>query len=305
MVGVTAFRIRPARPDDAAALVALRAVVYPFLVRGEESMRRLIAEPAPGEDWAGYAAEVDGRMVGWVAALRDPRAEDRDFGQISQCHVDPAHRGRGIGTALLTEATSYLRSIGVSRAAARISPEAVGFAERRGFRASSRVMRFSARDLSLPPCGVPPRQPGIKLCSVRDVPEAALYQAELEATGDVPEEVPSGPSSYETWCHEIRDEPGLDRDSSTVALAGSRVVAFTLLMRDGERGWSDMTATVPDHRGRGLAYMVKVATLRRAARSGMRIAYASNAGENAPMLAVNTRLGYQPVATQISCVAVL
>ena len=37
--------IRPARPDDAPAVVALRALVYPYLVRGVESPRRMIAEP--------------------------------------------------------------------------------------------------------------------------------------------------------------------------------------------------------------------------------------------------------------------
>ncbi|SDT75631.1 GNAT family N-acetyltransferase [Actinoplanes derwentensis] len=304
MTVVTTFRIRPARPDDAEAVVALRALVYPYLVRSEESTRRQIAVPSPGEDRAGLVAETAGEVVGWVAALRDPRSEDREFGRISQCHVNPAYRGRGIGTALLAEAAAHLRTIGVRRAGSLITPDAIGFAERRGFQASSRVMRFSARELRNPPC-VPPRQDGIELCSVRDVAEAALYRAELEATGDVPEEVPSGPSSYDTWRHEIWDEPGLDRDSSTVALAGAQVVAFTLLMRDGERVWSDMTATVGDHRGRGLALMVKVAALRRAAAGGVTVAYASNAGENAPMLAVNTRLGYQPIATKAFCSTVL
>ncbi|HWS34509.1 MAG TPA: GNAT family N-acetyltransferase [Actinoplanes sp.] len=301
---MTPFTIRPARPGDAAALVALRELVYPFLVRSEESMRRLIAERPPSEQWAGFAAEADGRLVGWVAALRDPRSEDRDFGRISQCHVDPAYRGRGIGTAMLAEAVAHLRSIGVRRAAARIDPAAVGFAERRGFTATSRVMRYSARDLvELPE--VPERPPGIELRPVRDVPEKALFEAETAATGDVPEEVPSGASSYDTWRYEIWDEPGLDRDASTVATAGDRVVAFTLLMRDGDRVWSDMTATVPEFRGQGLAYLVKTAGLRRAAADGATVAYASNAGENAPMLAVNMRLGYRPIATQVSCMTVL
>lgn len=304
MSGMTPFTIRSARPDDASALVTLRTLVYPFLVRSEESMRRLIGERLPSEQWAGFVAEVDGQLVGWVAALRDPRSDDRDFGQISQCHVHPGYRGRGIGTALLAEATGHLRSIGVRRAAARIDPAAVGFAERRGFPATSRVMRYSARDLvELPE--VPECPPGIEVRPVRDVPEKALFEAELAATGDVPEEVPSGASSYDTWRYEVWDEPGLDRDASTVAMAGDRVVAFTLFMRDGRRLWSDMTATAPEFRGQGLAYLVKTAALRRAAAGGATIAYASNAGENAPMLAVNRRLGYRPIATQVSCMTVL
>jgi RimJ/RimL family protein N-acetyltransferase len=63
-----------------------------------------------------------------------------------------------------------------------------------------------------------------------------------------------------------------------------------------------MTATVPEHRGRGLARLAKITALRRA---GARFAYTGNDESNLPMLAVNTRLGYRPVATQWSCVATL
>lgn len=43
------MRIRTARPDDAPAVVALRALVHPYLVRGVESTRRMIAQPPPEE----------------------------------------------------------------------------------------------------------------------------------------------------------------------------------------------------------------------------------------------------------------
>lgn len=48
--------IRVAEPADAEALVALRAAVYPYLVRGVESTRRMLTEPTPGEDAVVYLA---------------------------------------------------------------------------------------------------------------------------------------------------------------------------------------------------------------------------------------------------------
>ncbi len=40
---------------------------------------------------------------------------------------------------------------------------------------------------------------------------------------------------------------------------------------------------------------------RRAAASGVTVAYTGNDEANAPMLAINERLGYRPVAAQWSC----
>jgi hypothetical protein len=66
--------IRPAVPADAAAVVTLRATVFPYLVRGPAATNRMIASPPPGEDWAAFVATDADRVVGWVAACRDVRA---------------------------------------------------------------------------------------------------------------------------------------------------------------------------------------------------------------------------------------
>ncbi|WP_423790610.1 N-acetyltransferase family protein [Micromonospora globispora] len=57
--------IRPARPEDAPAVVALRALVYPYLVRGVEGTRQMIATTPRSRLVA--VAEVDGAVAGWVS----------------------------------------------------------------------------------------------------------------------------------------------------------------------------------------------------------------------------------------------
>jgi RimJ/RimL family protein N-acetyltransferase len=57
-----------------------------------------------------------------------------------------------------------------------------------------------------------------------------------------------------------------------------------------------MTGTLPDHRGRGFARIVKHHTLAKAARAGVERCFAGNDGDNAAMLAVNAGLGYRPFA---------
>ncbi|MEU4618544.1 GNAT family N-acetyltransferase [Actinoplanes sp. NPDC023801] len=296
------FSIRPARPGDASALAALRREVYPYMVRGEATIRRMIVSPPPGTDRIFLVADRAGEPAGTVSAFRQPRSADAGFGQVA-VQVHPDHRGRGIGTALLAEATDYLRAVGVTRADTWAVPESLGFARRNGFE-PSREMRYSALDLTAF-TGVPDAGPGITLVPLSEVTEQALYEADVAAATDEPGDVPSQPMPYPTWRYETWEEPGLDRDVSTAAVAGGVIVSFSLLLRDGDRAWSDMTATVPEHRGRGLARLVKTETLRRAAAGGVRTAYTSNDETNTPMLAVNSRLGYRPIATQLSCLATL
>jgi GNAT superfamily N-acetyltransferase len=291
--------IRPARPADAPGVVALRTVVHPYLVRGVESTRRMIAQPPPEEDWAAWVAEADGQVVGWVSAYRNTQTSTPDVGEVSTLHVHPAHRLRGIGTALLDAALGHLRQLGAKRLLTSAQPDSLPFARRHGF-APSRETRYSALDLRpAPPMPEPP--PGLRLLRAAEVDPRRIHRVDAEASLDEPGDVPTDALGYDIWHHEVWENVGLDRDASTVVEADGTLVAISLVKRDGDRMWSDFTGTLPAHRGRGLAGLAKRAALHRAATSGVRIAYTSNDEANAPMLAINARLGYRPVASQWSC----
>jgi predicted GNAT family acetyltransferase len=92
----------------------------------------------------------------------------------------------------------------------------------------------------------------------------------------------------------------------TVALAGSQVAAFTEL-RAGpvwRIATTEDTATVAEHRGRGLCQAVKTDSLRRlrADRPDVEVVTTLNAEENGPMRAINTKLGFVPVETLTTAV---
>ncbi|MGC4748864.1 GNAT family N-acetyltransferase [Micromonospora sp. DT201] len=297
------MRIRVAQPDDAPAVVALRRMVFPYLVRGVESTRKMIAEPIPGRGWIAFVAEVDAQVVGWVTAQRNGSTSTADFGDITLLHVHPEHRRRGVGTALLTTATGHLAPLGVRRLRAFAQPEALPFARRHGFE-PSREVRYSALDLDPAPA-LPDPPPGVRLRPVSELDPHLLYVANVAAEADEPGDVPVDAVSYESWQYDVWDNLGLDKTASVAAEVDGEVVAFSLVKRDGDRMWSDYTGTVPSYRGRGLARLAKMAALHRAAANGVRIAYTSNDEANAPMLAINARLGYRPVASHWSCLAEL
>ncbi|MET8120297.1 GNAT family N-acetyltransferase [Micromonospora sp. NPDC005189] len=295
------MRIRVAQPDDAPAVVALRTMVYPYLVRGVESTRKMIAEPVPGRDWAAFVAEVDAQIVGWVTAQRNDSTSTAGFGDISLLHVHPEHRRRGIGTALLTTATGHLAPLGVHRLRAFAQPEALPFVRRHGYE-PSRELRFSALDLNPAPA-LPDPPPGVRLRPIAELDPHRLYAADVAAALDEPGDVPVDSISYENWLYDAWDNLGLDKEASTAVEVDGEVAAFSLVKRDGDRMWSDFTASIPAYRGRGLARLAKTVALHRAAANGVRVAYTSNDEANGPMLAINTRLGYRPVAAEWSCLA--
>ncbi|MEV4119207.1 GNAT family N-acetyltransferase [Micromonospora sp. NPDC049645] len=295
------MRIREAQPDDAPGLVALRAIVYPYLVRGIESTRKMIAEPPPGEGWTAFVAEVDDRVVGWVSAERIGATSTANFGGVNLLHVHPEHRRRGIGSELLTAATDHLRTLGTRRLRAVAQEDSLPFARRHGYE-PSRELRYSALDLNPAPA-LPEPPPGVRLRPIADLDPQLLFAADLASVVDEPSDVPLDTKSYESWQYDVWDNLGLDKTASTAAEIDGEVAAFSLVKRDGDRMWSDYTGTIPAYRGQGLARLAKTAALHRAAANGVRVAYTSNDEANAPMLAINTRLGYRPVAAEWSCLA--
>ena len=75
------------------------------------------------------------------------------------------------------------------------------------------------------------------------------------------------------------------------------VIAYSQVLVGGERAWNAMTCTLPSRRGQGLAFLAKAHVLAALADAGVTVCSTGNDAANAPMLAVNHRLGYRPSAS--------
>ncbi|HZP72039.1 MAG TPA: GNAT family N-acetyltransferase [Gaiellaceae bacterium] len=211
--------------------------------------------------------------------------------------VTGTRRCEGIGSALLEALLRHLREAGATKATSfmRFSEEGERWASARGW---SRVLTGPL--IAVDPRGVPasPAPPGIRCGPMAEAPPEAVYDALLDAARDEPRPDPFDSMPYDDFLNDWA-EPDLDLESSAVAWDGGRIVALSEVRVGGDRAQHGFTGTRRDYRGRGLATAVKCTALRAAAARGVKRVTTSNAEENAPMRAINRKLGFEPIGEHV------
>lgn len=218
------------------------------------------------------------------------------------------YQGRGYGTALLTRLESWLREQGASVLRAQAQerhPEALAWAERRGYRKLHHLFRSS-----LPLAGLDPapfresleqaRAAGFRFTSLAaegttEENYRKMYEIFNEVGPDIPgqEEEPDLP--YELFKQYVIETPRFHPEQMVIAVDGADWAAFTYLIRQQDGSlYHQFTGVRRPWRGRGLATAVKVAALLWAREQGVPRLATHNDSANARMLAVNRKLGYVP-----------
>jgi len=113
--------VRPTRSGDWAELRRTRLTAladspdaYAATLAGESALADEVWQQraAPSEHRANFAAVESRVWLGMCAILGD---EDQDSAQLVALWVDPAHRGRGVGAALVAAVTAWCRDRGIGR----------------------------------------------------------------------------------------------------------------------------------------------------------------------------------------------
>jgi GNAT superfamily N-acetyltransferase len=250
-------------------------------------------------------ALLDGELVGWSWADFETEFKEEGIGSILIA-VDVGHRRRGIGGQLYKLAEEHLVKHGahklVSYCVRAKDSAALNFIGRRSFRKRRLIKAWvldpqSANLDELASLEGTKAKEGFHLAPLRDLRNRShelfdLYSLTLR---DAPSDDEIGPR-YRDWKRTLWDHPGLDHEGSFNVLKGDRPVAFAWLAtdREGRRATNVMTGTLSEFRGRGLARLAKMASIRWAAAAGIAAIYTDNDSTNVGMLALNESLGYQP-----------
>jgi GNAT superfamily N-acetyltransferase len=233
---------------------------------------------------------------------------------VADVRVRFSHRRRGVGTALFHVVRGAAVEAGLASFFGHHATEAgAAFAARVGSRDDQREIEsvLRLREVELPEPVMPD---GIELRTWRGPVPDALVESFARARSAMSDAPTPGGAEWPAWTVEaVRTDEwsvlarGLE-PLTTVALTGGEIVALTgIRAGSGQYAGTDDTATAPSHRGRGLAYLVKLENLRlvRELRPEVEIVGTMNAENNAAMRAVNEKLGFVPVLTLTSTVVAL
>jgi GNAT superfamily N-acetyltransferase len=283
---------------DASDLVGLARETSPTMVINVASLvHRLstVPERSQGRTWV---AEADGRVVGRVDCFLS-LFESSGHHAVLQVAVREDHRGRGIGAALYDVGIAHAEAISARQLIVNFHENAAGvaFARSRGF-----TQIRAETEAALDPRHVTARPPaGADLRAMTTVDPRLAYDVDMEATVDMPATEQFEGMDYEEWENHVLRHPLFTPAGSFVALVDGEAAALSLLTADPESGraMSWMTGTRRAYRGRGLALAVKLASIEWAAANGITRMLTMNDATNAPMLAVNRRLGYEPIGRRV------
>ncbi|MCI4351995.1 MAG: GNAT family N-acetyltransferase [Thermoplasmata archaeon] len=303
-------------PDDYESFATILKQVRPDYPVSAETLRHEEEAFGPGPFHQRYVVEV--RTTGQVVAIggleQDPAAERGKFWVFAL--VLPGFQGRGIGGGLYeTLLASAREHDGVSLWSAVLEDELAGqaFLLRRGFverrRNWTSVLDLEAaatdRLLSLSPDLA---AAGIEISTlaregVTDAEVAEqLYRLDCETSVDVPRMYPYVPIPLAAFRRFYMEGPNALPEAWFIAKHRGRYVAMSFAQREAaapdtlEQAY---TCTQRDYRRRGLALALKLRVIEYGKRNRYRWIRTHNDSLNAPMWALNERLGFHRVSTII------
>jgi mycothiol synthase len=303
---VTLRRANNGDDVDLATISAVTTAARPEWPTSIEEMR-WSDETYPGT--VRVVAELDARAVGVATVGRIfmyPAEYDGLWGSVD---VLPNARRQGVGGRLLRAIAGEASVIGkgfLHMSATEARPEGIAFLAHHGFVEIDRhrIVRLELATVTRPSVVTPD---GLELTDLARRPDlvAGVHRVAVEAFPDVPGSEPMAAGDLAEFRARDVDRPGMPPDGFIVAVdTGTGEVAgyasLLLLAGSTSEAVHDMTAVRPAWRGRGLATVMKQATIAWAIDHGLAALETGNDEANAAMRAVNARLGYRPRPDEVT-----
>lgn len=297
---VVEFNNRFATPGQWQAASAVRHMES---AAPEPNRRRFIVEDASGAIVA-FAGAGDGGL------FRSPDGSWR-----VNLRVDPKWRRKGIGSALLARLEAHAKEQGAKKLVAAVrgnDPDGLAFAKAKDYAqfheridAYIDVPKFDATPFGDPDETM--RKAGIRLASYGDLmkehaADTEAFQRRMlpaiwEMARDVPSPspMPETPPPFEQAKRMFFEGPGIDPDTTIVALRGDDIVGMSVTaVKENGSAYTNFTGVARAERGKGIALAMKLRALAALKTRGIRLFGTTNDEQNAAMRGINRKMGYVP-----------
>ena len=258
--------------------------------------------------WLTVATSPDNQVLGFNGLYRLTSERERLYGMY--LIVDAAYRNCGLGSLLLDKLLLQAKETSARTLVAWVRDDFEGslrFAARAGFERKIHSIGMAFNLLEWDEARYAPlvqslQKQGYRFTSMAelgDTPEARrkLYTLNNSAASDDPGSRGVAPwASFEDFDRAVCQAAWYRPDGQIVAIdthSGDWAAMSAITVFDGaDHAYNLFTGTDRRYRGRGLAQAVKSLALRRARSYGVDTVRTSHTSENAPMIAIDTKLGY-------------
>ncbi len=256
-----------------------------------------------------YLAEVEEEVVGYAVFHHMPYRFDPQRFWIWVA-VHPDHQCRGIGSALFERILSDLRELKarwLDTSAREDWSNSINFLLKQGF---SEVFRSWELWLDLGNFQIEPfqgylkkaQEARVRIMTLSRVKELEpdwlqkIYALHMVLLKDVPSHLPFTPVPFEEFKKWFLEHPHIPYDGFFLAMLEGKYVGESFVTKaEAEPGalYQGFTGVLPEHRGKGIAMALKLHVIQWAKEQGYTLIKTWNASVNAPILAINEKLGFR------------
>ena len=233
-------------------------------------------------------------VTGYAGCVHEVEAPVGEF--IAWAIVDTDMRGMGIGTALWDALLKELKALEATRLTCDVfddDPQSLAFAMRRGFTIDQHIFNF---ELDLRTFDETPfladiaalESQGIRFCALADFPDTQETRRKLY-------DLNQHPLNFQGFEERVIKAPWFNRKGQLLAVDGDQWVGMApvSVFPELRLAYNLHTGVLPAYQRRKIATSLKVLAARYAHQNGADRIITDNNLRNAPILAINRKMGYK------------
>ena len=303
---MTAYAIRNAHIDTDIPDIVRITNPYEAQPRTVDEMREWFQYTPPGRlQRRLVSVNENDSVTGYGGYVHEAHCPEGHF--TAWVVVDPDCRGQGIGSALWDRLWEDLKAIRATRLVSEVldnDSQSLVFAQRCGFAIDQHFFSYELDlttfdETDFLPVIAALEASGIRFCALADFPDTLemrhkLY--DLNESDSFENTNTSTPWTYSIFEKAVFQAPWFRREGQLLAVDGDQWIGMAAVGLDPEThsAYNENTVVLRPYRNRKIATSLKVLAARYARQNGAQRLLTDSNLRNAPILAINRKLGYKP-----------